>query len=126
MNYQEQAEKIAKDLNVKLAIISSEFISFFGDTQKRTVFKCKLSRGKKSYIFEFGQNIQAGTKEPTLYDVLSSMQKYDVGDFDDFCGGFGYDNSEASKKTYKAVCKEWEAMDKMFNSEDLELLSEIQ
>lgn len=54
------------------------------------------------------------------------MQKYDVGYFDDFCGEFGYDNyTTASKKTYKAVCKEWEAMDRMFNSEELQILREI-
>lgn len=38
MNYQEQAEKIAKDLNIKFIILSSKYKAFFGDTQKRTVF----------------------------------------------------------------------------------------
>jgi hypothetical protein len=94
--------------------------------QPRYVFKLQLLRGRKSYTFEFGQSIMKGNEEPTLYDVLTCLQKYDVGTFEDFCGMFGYDNdSRTAEKTYKAVVKEFQAMERLFNSEELEVLQLI-
>ena len=66
-------------------------------------------------------------KEPNLYDVLTCLQKYEVGTFEDFCANFGYDeDSRSAEKTYKAVCKEFEAMERLFTNEELEILSLIQ
>lgn len=63
---------------------------------------------------------------PTLYDVLACLQKYDVGTFEDFCWGFGYDtDSRSAKKTYKAVVKEYDKMCSLFSENDLEVLREI-
>lgn len=66
-------------------------------------------------------------KQPTLYDVLTCLQKYDVGTFENFCDDYGYDNdSRTAEKTYKAVVKEFQAMERLFNSEELEVLQMIQ
>jgi hypothetical protein len=66
-------------------------------------------------------------KEPDLYSVLSCLQKYEVGTFEDFCSDFGYDNdSRTAEKTYKAVVKEFKGMENLFNSDELELLQMIQ
>ena len=63
---------------------------------------------------------------PTLYDVLSCLQKYEVGTFEDFCGDFGYDNdSRTALKTYKAVVKEYDKVCSLFSNEELELLQMI-
>ncbi len=63
---------------------------------------------------------------PTLYDVLACLQKYDVGTFEDFCSCYGYDNdSRTAEKTYKAVVKEFEAMERLFSSDELEVLQYI-
>lgn len=65
-------------------------------------------------------------EEPTMYDVLVCLEKYDVGTFDDFCGEFGYDtDSRSAKKTYKAVVKEWDKMCSLFSDQELEVLREI-
>lgn len=69
--------------------------------------------------------------EPTAYDILACLQKYDVGEFDDFISEFGYEfnNSKeykAVEKTYKAVVKEFNAMQSLFNDAELEQLQEIQ
>lgn len=65
-------------------------------------------------------------KTPDLYDVLACLQKYEVGTFEDFCDNFGYDSdSRTAEKTYKAVLKEWKAMERLFNNEELELLQLI-
>jgi hypothetical protein len=98
------------------------------DKQPRYVFKLQLKRrGNGSYTFNFGQSIAAGAEEPTLTEVLECLQKYDVGDFEEFCSTFGYDNdSRTAERTYKAVCKEYEAMSRLFTSEELELLNNIE
>ena len=64
---------------------------------------------------------------PNLYDVLTCLQKYEVGTFENFCDDFGYDNdSMTAKKTYKAVIKEYDKMCSLFNNEELEILQMIQ
>lgn len=64
---------------------------------------------------------------PTLYDVLTCLQKYDVGTFENFCDDFGYDtDTRTAKKIYKAVVKEYDKMCSLFNNEELDLLTEIQ
>lgn len=128
MNYTEQAEKIANQLGIKLVCKDPEYKKHFhNDKDSRYVFRCALKRGKRSYSFDFGQSLSAGSKEPSLYDVLTCLQKYDVGSFEEFCGEFGYDeDSRVAEKTYKAVVKEYEAMQQLFTDEEIELLQEIQ
>ena len=63
---------------------------------------------------------------PTLYDILSCLQKYEVGTFEDFCGDFGYDqDSRTALKTYKAVVKEYDKVCSLFSNEELEVLQMI-
>lgn len=101
---------------------------FDGDKQNRYVFKVRLSRLGKSYSFNFGQSIRAGAEEPSLYDVLTCLQKYDVGTFQNFCGDFGYDtDSRSAERIYKAVCKEFAGVMRLFpETSIMEELTEIQ
>jgi hypothetical protein len=128
MNYTQQAEATAKKLNIELIILDSEFKKHFeDDTKERYVFKCKLKRGRKSFTFNFGQSIFNGSQEPTIYDVLTCLQKYDVGTFENFCDEFGYTNdSRKAEKIYKAVIKEFNSMGRLFTPDELDLLNEIQ
>jgi hypothetical protein len=122
--YNKAVEVVAEEFNIKLKVVSSRYGFMKWDAEnKRHIFKLRLSRGRKSYTFEFGQSIANGSQEPTLYDVLTCLQKYDVGSFEDFCGEFGFDeDSRTAEKTYKAVVKEFEAMERLFNSDELEVL----
>lgn len=126
MNYQENANSFATKHGIKLTVLSSRYgMHFVDDTQSRYIFKLKLSRGKKSYTFDFGQSIASGSKEPTIYDVLACLQKYDVGSFEDFCNNFGYDlYNDSYTGIYKSVCKEFEAVERLF-SDILDELQEI-
>lgn len=127
--YTEACDLVAKDLNIRLKVISSHYGSMKWDKQetKREIFKLQLRRKEKTYTFDFGQSIIKGNQEPTLYDVLTCLQKYDVGSFEDFCGEFGYDeDSRNAEKIYNAVVKETEAMQRLFNDEELEILKLIQ
>ncbi len=125
--YNKAVNILAEKFNIKLKIIDSTYKCMQWDkNQPRYVFKLQLLRGRKSYTFEFGQSIMKGNEEPTLYDVLTCLQKYDVGTFEDFCNDNGFDNdSRMAEKTYKAVVKEFQAMERLFDSEELEVLQLI-
>ncbi len=126
LGYNEGAQLIADTLNLKMEIKGMEFKDHWKEGIGRYVFKICLKRDGKQYTFNFGQSIAAGSQEPAMYDVLTCLQKYDVEDFDYFCDSFGFDNdSRKAYKTYKAVVKEFEAMQRLFNADELDLLSVI-
>jgi len=127
MEYQQNAEKFAQKHGIKFRILAIGYDKFFAeDKEGRYIFTCKLTRNKKSYTFKFGQSINNGQEDPTLYDILSCVQKYEVGSFEDFCGEFGYsEDSRNVERTYKAVCKEYEAVNRLFG-DIIEELQEIQ
>lgn len=100
---------------------SGAFIQCIQNAVKR-----KLTELKENQVLSKDKPLTGEQKEPTLYGVLSCLQKYDVGDFEEFCDMFGYDNdSRQTEKTYKAVVKEYEGLSNMFNEDELQLLSEI-
>lgn len=70
-------------------------------------------------------SLNANVKEPTAYDLLACLTKYDPGTLDDFCGEFGYDtDSKKATETYFAVQKEWQKVYRLFNG-CIEELQEI-
>lgn len=97
-------------------------------TQGKIHFTLKEFKNIPSYIVGKG-DIHKNTnfKEPTLYDILTCLTKYDVGTFENFCSEFGYDeDSRKAEKTYNAVVKEYESMCRLFSDEELEVLQLIQ
>lgn len=76
----------------------------------------------------FGEGVQSEKiKHPNAYDVLTCLQKYEVGTFENFCADFGYDeDSRKAYKVYESVVVEWENIEKLFTIEQLEQLKEIQ
>ncbi len=63
---------------------------------------------------------------PTSYDVLSCLQKYDVGTFEDFCDEFGFDtDSHRAEKAYIGCIKEFKDLERIFTEDQLEELREI-
>jgi len=125
--YTQSTEQFAKQHNVKLKINNVEYKRHFDtDKESRYVFNCALSRNGKKYTFNFGQSIFKGSEEPEIYDILACLQKYEIGTFEDFCADFGYDNNSiTAHKTYKAVLKEYQAVERLFG-DILEELKEIQ
>lgn len=125
--YTEQANVFAKKNNVKLEVIDHDFGKYFpDDEQGRDIYTMRLKRNGKQYTFKFGQSISNAGKEPTMYDVLATITKYDEGDFEDFCGEFGYStDSRTAERVYKAVCKEYAAVQRLFG-DVMEQLQEIQ
>jgi hypothetical protein len=112
------ANRFASKYGVKLREIDCEYRPYWDDDKEcRYVFKMRLIRNRKSYTFTFGQSLFAGSKTPTMYDVLSCLQKYDCGTFEDFCREYGYDtDSRRAERTYKGCVKEYNAIVRLFGN----------
>lgn len=127
MNYQQQANEFATKNGIKLKINFSKYGKHFADDKEsRYIFNCTLSRNRKKYTFNFGQSIATGNEAPTMYDLLTCLEKYENANFEDFCSNYGYDNdSIKALKTYKAVSKEYKNVFRLFG-DIMEELQEIQ
>jgi hypothetical protein len=167
--YELAANTALGEMGVKLSVTFLKYGKhFISDKELRDIYTCTLTRGTRSFTFEFGQSLHCsgeyighkhmcmnsygkclftkkevekmtsfGKREmeikrnpnfevPTSYDVISCLQKYDVGSFEDFCSEFGYDvDSISANKVYKAVVNEYDNMAKLFSDEELQILGEI-
>ena len=126
MNYQKQAQDFATKYGVKLLINSVNYGKHFqDDKESRYIFNCTIKRNGKQYTFNFGQSIAQGSNEPTMYDILTCLEKYESRDFKDFCSNYGYDNdSIKALNTHKAVSREYKAVNRLFG-DIMEELQEI-
>ena len=127
--YTKQAEKFLKETGTEFkAVFLKNGLHFTGDTEPRDIYKITLTRGKRIYKFDFGQSINNsdGKTKPSAYDVLACLTTSEIGDFKNFCGDFGYDeDSRKAEKTYKAVVKELDNVQKLWNDKEIEQLQEI-
>ena len=105
--------------------VRGQKLNFEWDNENRDVKKFKMLAGQK---FGTLNKIQVKTpQEPTEYDVLASLTKYNPDTFDNFCASYGYDtDSITAKKIYEAVKEEWLNIERLFNAEEMEELREIQ
>ncbi|WP_299527625.1 hypothetical protein [uncultured Lutibacter sp.] len=132
--YEAQAIDFLKETKTNLLIqFSHKGKHFFTDKEKRNIFIVTLENNKHEYTFNFGDSIHNTEKgtTPKAYDVLACLTTYEVEDFADFCMEFGYDLNTAkeireAQKTHLAVQEESREIKRLFNSSELDLLSEIQ
>lgn len=71
------------------------------------------------------------TAKPTEYEILSCLEKYEVGTMDDFFHEFGFEVKNADDifcflNTYNAVVKEYRDLCRIFTEEQMEMLREIE
>lgn len=119
--------------------------TFFDSLHNTEIKKMSLSEYLKKYkrinnindIFydkqvKYNKELTKLKKEsqPSCYDVLACLQKYDVGTLDDFMFEFGYECKTAKDianvlETYTAVCKEYKNLCVLFDDEEMEQLREI-
>lgn len=69
--------------------------------------------------------------EPTEYDILACLEKYDVGTIDDFVHEFGYEVNEWAdvkriQNIYNAVKRQYKSLCRCFTEEQIEAMQEIQ
>jgi hypothetical protein len=131
-SYDQQAKDFMVATKTGLAITFKKHGLYFPtDKNSRDIFKITITTPKGQYTFTFGQSQNKSTRNgghpPTAYDILACFTKYDPGTFENFCGDFGYDtHSRTDERIYKAVCKEWRALSRLYTPEQLELMQEIQ
>ncbi|MBU1122379.1 MAG: hypothetical protein KKF54_06775 [Candidatus Omnitrophica bacterium] len=126
-DYLKQAEDFLKATNTKFkAKYYNHDYYFDEDKETRDIYKITLRNKNGSYTFKYGQSLANVGQKPNAYDVLACLTKYDVGSLEDFCGNFGYNtDSRKAEKTYRAVVKEYNNITRLFNTEEIGKLAEI-
>jgi hypothetical protein len=127
MYYQKQGTDFLTKTKTKMKVEFVEHDFYFDDDKEaRDIYRITLTRNGKRYSFKFGQSIANTGTEPTAYDVLACLTKYDPYSFENFCADFGYDlDSRKAEKTFKMVQKEFENVQRLFG-DVIEKLQEIQ
>lgn len=74
----------------------------------------QLKRNGKQYTFTYGQSFRGGCKEPTMYDILSSLEKYGYNNYINFLGDTGYEHSKETYKLYSRVMREYKNVMRLF------------
>ena len=117
-------QSIAKSRKIRDTKLSHDY-SMDGkgiNCNKRIVDMAKFRAG-----FPVGHIIEVKGSEPTAYDILACLTKYDPNTFEDFCSEFGYSiDSISAMETYKAVKKEWKNVQTIWTDKEIDLLIEIQ
>lgn len=94
----------------------------YGHALVKCVFRNKYG---KSMTVNFWDSLMHSGSRVTSYDVLSCLTKYEPGTFEQFCIEFGYNtDSITALNTYKAVCKEYKGVKRVFGH-CMEQLQEI-
>lgn len=121
-DYEKQAEDFLEATGTEFSVVGYCGRSNGMPRTEMDKWSVELRRNGKWWRFDFYMGLGHGGAEPTAYDVLASIEKYDVGSFEDFCNEFGYDmfDDETGRrnadnyKIYKAVCREYKHVIDMF------------
>lgn len=134
-NYEKRANVFLRKANAKMAIshISEDGVWKRSPMTGGYLYRVRIDRNGKSWTFKFSDcsaNYQTSNR-PSKYDVLACIEKYEpYGDVWDFAMEFGYeindrDSYKATEKIFKAVCREYKNVIRMF-SDVIDELREIQ
>lgn len=109
------------------------------DGEKHNHFKIKIERGRRYFTIDFYDSL-ANTEKyipaengffplrgyPSAYDIITCLQKFDVGTFANFCAEFGCDeDSRSAERIYNECKRQFENMERLFTDEEIEELREI-
>ena len=113
MDYRKETSDFLKRVNAKVKITSIGYERPLWSSSYYCTYRITISRNGKRYTYKYYDN---NRRTPDEYDVLSCLEKYDVGSYKDFCDNFGYDNefNKDTMKIYKAVLKEVEGVKRVF------------
>jgi hypothetical protein len=143
-NYQKQAEDFLTATNTTLEVLKAapQKSPLWAGSENIPVrdhginYSVTLKNNRHSYTFDFWGSIADADKirhgeghgtKPKAYDILACLSPLHEDNFKDFCRSFGYDtDSITGEKTYKACIEQDKNIKKLFTSEELELLTEIQ
>ena len=130
--YVKQAKDFLKSCNatMKITQIGYEANKNWNENVCRNTYRATIKTPLGTMWVKFWDsvyNTETGI-EPTEYDILACLEKYDVGTFEDFVDEFGYesDNLRCAKRIYKAVTREYNNICRCFTPEQIEAMREIQ
>lgn len=124
-DYEKQAQDFLEATGTEFSVVGYRGVAkmpWHKEGSDMDKWEVRLRRNGKEWRFDFYMGLGHGGAEPTAYDVLASIEKYDVGSFEDFCNEFGYDmfDDETGRRNvntyglYKAVCREYKHVESMF------------
>lgn len=123
-DYEKQAEDFLKATGTEFSVVGYRGVAkmpWHKDGQDMDKWEVRLRRNGEEWRFNFYMGLGHNKKAPTAYDVLASIEKYDVGTFEDFCGDYCYDmyddygrRNANTYGLYKAVCREYKHVESMF------------
>lgn len=124
-DYEKQAEDFLEATGTEFSVVGycgCATMPWHKDGMNMDKWEVRFRRNGKQWRFNFYMGLGNNKRKPTAYDVLASIEKYDVGSFEDFCNEFGYDmfDDETGRrnadnyKLYKAVCREYKHVESMF------------
>lgn len=133
--YVKQAKDFLESCNatMKIEYLFEDMNKFWKDNVYRNVYRARIKTPLGVMAVKFWDSAY-NTKnkiEPTEYDILACLQKYELGSFEDFASEFGYDIYDTdtrwdAKQIYKSSCKEYENVCRCFTDEQIEAMQEIQ
>ena len=128
--YVKQAKDFLESCNatMKFTSLNEDVNPMWDDSILRNTYRVTIKTPKGTMWVKFWDSENNTKKgiEPTEYDVLACLQKYDVGSFEDFISEFGYNSKDHNvRKIYKAVCNEYNKVCRCFTEEQIEAMSEI-
>lgn len=132
--YTKQAKDFLEKCNAKMKItyLGKDTNKNWNETRLRNTYRATINTPKGSMWIKFWDSIAntEGGEQPDEYDVLTCLQKYDVGSFEDFVCEYGYETEEfedrrRARRIYNAVCDEYEKVCGCFTEEQIEAMREI-
>lgn len=133
--YVKQAKDFLKSCNATMSIeyLFEDKNELWDDNVYRNVYRASIKTPLGVMSVKFWDSVYntENNIEPTEYDILACLQKYELGSFEDFAIEFGYDIYDADKRwnakeIYKAACREYKKVKRCFTDEQIEAMCEIQ
>ena len=134
-DYQKKAKDFLKSCGATMKIEQEDVVDRFPNEAHasglRWKYRVTIRRDGRRWTFPFYGSINdynAGS-DPSEYDVLACIQKYDPGSFENFVSEYGYDRETLSEyprimRIYKAVKREYANVVRMFG-DVMDVLYEI-
>ena len=133
--YVKQAKDFLESCNATMEItqIGCEQNKNWNDNGLHNTYRATIKTPMGSMWVKFWDSVYNTERgiEPNEYDILTCLEKYDVGTIDDFVQEFGYEVNEWAdvkriQNIYNAVKRQYKSLCRCFTPEQIEAMQEIQ
>ena len=133
--YVKQAKDFLKSCNatMKITQIGCEQNKNWNDNGWHNTYRATIKTPMGSMWVKFWNSVYNTKRgiEPNEYDILACLEKYDVGDIEDFIFEFGYEIKKRGdlkriQNIYNAVKRQYKSLCRCFTPEQIEAMQEIQ